>query len=117
MISPIRFMLMVFFLSLVFSLKAQEYTWEKDYPGTFISSGPSPVKNFKAREVFDIFNQLPFITRPKGFDVKEVIMITKEESQADVYSGNLIMVIRKYYRYQNGPVQKTEGPGFRTKIN
>jgi hypothetical protein len=117
MIFHIRFIFVLFFLSLISGVNAQEYTWEKDYPGTFLSSGPSPVKNFKAKEVFDIFNQLPFITRPKGFDVKEVIMITKEESQADVYSGNLIMSIKKYYRYHNGPIEKSEGPGFKIKIN
>ncbi|MFL5742480.1 MAG: hypothetical protein ACJ75B_19810 [Flavisolibacter sp.] len=82
---------------------AQDITWEKDHPGIFSPPKPVPVKNFNANSIYTIINRIPFITSPKGFDVSENTNLRLEGNH---YEGSLLTGFPKYYRYQNGPIQK-----------
>lgn len=98
---------LIYFLVLFISENAKtQITWEKDKPGYFNPAPPLKINGFRAPAIFDIVNRIPFITHPRGMDVYEGISGELDQFEEHVYTGKLNIAMPKYYRYNNGPVEK-----------
>jgi len=95
------------------SIYAQrDYKWEREHPGVREKPRGSVVPGFASNRVFDVFNQIPVINQPKGFDVRQSTSI---RLSGNVYKGHLIVGLPRYYRWGQGPLLK-EGEYYMTHI-
>lgn len=90
----------------------KDYKWVREHAGVRGKPKGNQVAGFASNRVFDIFNQIPLINQPKGFDINEAASIRLD---GKVYKGNLLIGFPRYYQWGKGPLQK-EGEYYMTHI-
>jgi hypothetical protein len=66
-------------------------------PGVFHQAKPASVAGFPSYEIYQVFNKIPFINHPVGFDTKEGTSIQLDK-QFNVYTGYLMLGFPRYWR-------------------
>ncbi len=99
-----RLFTMVFMLLFILEVNAQkDYKWEREHPGIREKPKGNVVPGFATNRLFDVFNQIPIINQPKGYDVRQSASI---RLSGNLYKGSLLIGFPLYYRWGTGPLQK-----------
>ncbi len=70
--------------------------WAKDHPGLYHKSKPCSISGFKLNAIYDVLNQIPFLTHPKGFDVYENVNVRPIQNDK-AYRGGLLLHFDAYF--------------------
>ena len=68
--------------------------------GVFHQGKPSSVPGFPSYEIYQVFNKIPFITHPVGYDTKEGTSVQLDK-QFNIYTGFMMLGFPRYYRFKD----------------
>lgn len=111
-----RFLTALLVCSFAFNSSAQKAKWESGVIGKLYSlKEKTPYPGFKSGKVFELFENIPAIGSPKGFDVGESFVTSDKIPHA----VTLTLAFNYYYSYAGGTIQriKQHAPGIHVAIN
>lgn len=92
------------FLIVTLQASAQDMVYETE-GGTLKKDFARTVQGVRTGEVFDVFNKIPFINSPKGYDVHEGrnVMLSADKR---IYKAFFSIGFPRLYRYKKGKLEK-----------